>query len=177
MSTGNLFPSQQRARFMSITLSRYNHLCERHTQKQLPAPVFSVAQLRSHLLDALGDSYDGAIQCKYCGRMCDISEVNLDHADPIERGGSLDLDNIEFPCAQCNGAKGETTSLEFERFMALRKEMPLGFLSLYNRLAMFSKLMAGKRRAEILLRNDGKMPAKRGKPGKPPLIEAIDEHF
>lgn len=178
MTTASLFPSQQKSRFMTLTASRYAHLCERLERKDLPPPPFSLAQLRNHVYDAMGERYDGAIKCKYCGKVCDISEVEFDHGVPIERAGSLELDNIEFPCARDNAAKGLMTSHEFAELMLfLERVLPMARTDILHRLATYGKLVSGKRKAEMLLRNGGKFPPKKAKAAKPPMIAAIDEHF
>jgi hypothetical protein len=177
MSSASLFPNQQKSKFVTITADRFRNMGVRLVKKKLPPPPFTLAQLRDHIYRLLGERYDGAIRCKYCGRICDLSEVELDHAVPIARGGSLALSNIEAPCAQCNSAKGESTSEEFAEFMKLRERIPFAFDDLYNRLAKYGKLVAAKRKSDMLLRNQGQFPAKKPKPGKPPIISAIDEVF
>jgi hypothetical protein len=178
MSTPPLFQSDARKKFMTTTADRYRHLSERLSKKKLPPPPFSLAQLRNHILEAMGESYTGGLRCPYCGRVCDISEVEFDHRVPLNRGGGLGLDNISAPCAGCNSAKGQSTDAEWVRFMGfLERELPLARVDILHRLTMYGKLVSGKRKAEMLARNGGQMPAKKPKPGKPPLIAVIEEQF
>lgn len=177
MSTPSLFPSDAKKRFTTTTADRYRHMTERHERKGLPPPPFTLAQLREHILDAMNDRYDGAITCRYCRRVCDISEVELDHAIPLSRGGSLGLPNIELPCAACNAAKGEATSEEWTLFMEfLEKVIPFARPGILDRLAKYGKLVSAKRKADMLLRNQGQFPKKATKV-KPPMVRAIEEAF
>jgi HNH endonuclease len=156
------FPSIAKSRFLTITLSRFRHLKERHQEKHLPPPPFNVAQLRCHLLDVMGERYDGAFKCPFCGRVCDISEVEFDHMVPLSRGGGLGLDNIGAPCAKCNSAKGEATAQEWTLFMEfLERVIPLARPDILHRLATYGKLVSGKRKAEILAKIGGQMLAKK----------------
>jgi hypothetical protein len=176
MSTASLFPNHQKSRFLEITGQRYRAMQARLQRKNLPPAPFSLDQLRNHILDRMGWRYDGGLKCRYCGRVCDISEVELDHVVPIIRGGGLGLDNIEAPCAYCNAAKGQATAAEWDLFMAfLEKEIPFARTDILDRLAKYGKLVAAKRMAEALARSKGE-PTKK-KPGKPPLVAAIDEVF
>jgi hypothetical protein len=176
MSTPPLFQSDARKRFMTTTADRYRHLTERLERKKVPL-LFTLAQLRSHILDAMGDSFSGGLRCRYCGKICDISEVALDHAVPLSRGGSPLLSNIEMPCQNCNSQKGEREPWEFEALLVfLETKIPMARPGLLKQLQEHSKLLSGKRKAEMLLRNGGNFP-KPKKPGKPPLIAAIEERF
>lgn len=177
MSTPSLFPSQSKTLFMNTTLSRYRHMVERHERKGIPPPAFTLLELREHILEAMKDRYDGAIRCLYCGRVCDISEVELDHATPLSRGGWLDLENIDLPCATCNAAKGEATREEWTLFMEfLEKVIPLARPDILDRLAKYGKLVSAKRKSDMLLRNQGLFP-KKAKKEKPPMVRAIEEVF
>jgi 5-methylcytosine-specific restriction endonuclease McrA len=177
MSTASLFPNHQKSRFLEITGQRYRAMQVRLQRKNLPPPPFTLAQLRTYLLDVMGDRYDGAMKCRYCGRVCDISEVELDHEIPLSRGGGLGLDNIGTPCARCNAAKGQSTSEEWTLFMQfLEKNLPFARADILDRLSKYGKLVSAKRQAEMLARSKGE-PTKKRKPGKPPLVAAIEEVF
>lgn len=174
VSTPSLFPSDAKRRFTTTTADRFRHMSERYAKKKLPPPPFTLAQLRQHISDAI---VDGAFRCRYCNRVCDISEVALDHATPIIRGGSLGLDNIEIPCAGCNSAKGELTAAEFAALMDfLERVIPFARTDVLDRLAKYGKLVSAKRKADMLLRNQGQFP-KASKKVKPPLVRQIEEAF
>lgn len=174
MSTPTLFPTDAKRRFTATTADRFRHMTERHAKKKLPPPPFTLSELREHII-ALATN--GSFQCRYCRGWFDISEVALDHAVPFSRGGGLGLDNIEIPCAPCNAAKAEMTPQEFEALLAfLETKIPFARTDILKRLREHSKLLAGKRKAEMLLRNGGEFP-KKTKPGKPALVAAIDDDF
>jgi hypothetical protein len=106
----------------------------------------------------------------------DISEVAFDHAVPLSRGGSWGLENIDVICQGCNAIKGDGTPEEFNAFLSfLEREVPLWRTSLLKRLKEHPKLLAGKRRSEIIARAAG-VPMRTPKV-KPPLVAAIDERF
>jgi len=180
MSTGTLFPNQQKSKFMQITADRYRNMTVRLAKDGL-APPFTVEQLRNHILDALGWHYDGAVICRYCGHPFDLAQAAIDHAIPLERGGSPDLKNLELICANCNAQKGKMLPQEFIDFLnLLEKYLPYARVGILEILQMHSKLLARLRQAEMLsraARNGGQVPPKKAKPGKPPLIEAIDDNF
>jgi uncharacterized short protein YbdD (DUF466 family) len=178
MTTGALFASQAKSAFLVITGSKYDNMVRRMQTKNLPALPFTKAQFRTLVLDALGDEYEGAIQCRYCKKYCSLYETAADHAVPLSRGGGIDLSNLEFPCQECNRAKGEMLPEEFDMLLEfLEHDIPFARTSILKRLTEHSKLLAGKRRAEMFARNQGQAPKPKGKPSKPPIISAIDNHF
>jgi 5-methylcytosine-specific restriction endonuclease McrA len=54
--------------------------------------------------------------CCYCRRELTASNFGADHMDPVSRGGSFNLDNLAFPCMDCNAAKG---SMDKEEYLSL----------------------------------------------------------
>jgi hypothetical protein len=144
--TGALFAEDAHGAFMRLTGSRYDSMDNRMEHKKLPPLPFSKAQFRSHVLAALGGFEDGCCRCRYCGGYFTIKEVQADHAKPIERGGSIGLENIEFPCGPCNQQKGECTPDEFLALLRfLQNAIPLARLNILERLQSYSKLTAGLR--------------------------------
>ena len=131
---------------MRLTGSRYDALGDRMERKKFPPQPFSKAQYRAHVLAALGGFEDGVAQCRYCGGYFTVKEVQCDHANPIERGGGIGLDNIEVTCGPCNQQKGECTPDEFLALLAfLQSRIPLARLNVLERLQSYSKLTAGLR--------------------------------
>ncbi len=59
--------------------------------------------------DAKFQAMGGA--CFYCGRA--DAPLTEDHAVPLSRGGSDDIDNILPACKPCNSAKSAKTADEF----------------------------------------------------------------
>lgn len=47
--------------------------------------------------------------CQYCGRVCDRTELNLDHVVPRDQGGPTVWENIVCSCIECNTHKGNRT--------------------------------------------------------------------
>jgi HNH endonuclease len=173
MSTGILFPSQAKTAFTVLTKRKYEDMAKRDV---LPLP-FTMAQFRDHVLEALGWHHDGAIRCRYCGAHYTLEEVAADHAIPLSRGGSSDLNNLELVCMADNSRKGSMRPEEYDKLVHfLEREIPFARMDVLLRLQMHSKLIAGKRQAEMLARNGGNFP-KPKKPEKPPLIVAIEERF
>ena len=53
--------------------------------------------------------------CAYCGRRRLASSFEIDHMDPVVRGGSNDFDNLQVICRPCNQRKAIQTDQEFRR--------------------------------------------------------------
>ena len=154
MSTAPLFPQMAKTAFMRITGGRYDAMKVRLAKKGMEVP-FSKFQLRARALDRMEGHYDGAIRCCYCGKVCTLEEVDFDHIIPLARGGSPCLDNIGFPCSPCNARKGDMRPEEFGALLTfLERELPLVRISILKRLQEHSKLLAVKRRSEMLLRGN-----------------------
>jgi 5-methylcytosine-specific restriction endonuclease McrA len=148
------FPSLAHKQFMDITKDRYRNMAVRLAKDYHLTLPFTLAQLRDFVLLELGGREDGAIRCRYCGRMCDLAAIALDHAVPLSRGGWVGLNNIELPCAPCNAQKGEMTPIQFERLLEFLESdtMCTARPSILERLQAYSKLLANKRRDEAQLR-------------------------
>lgn len=43
--------------------------------------------------------------CELCGNKYDISELQIDHKIPLYKGGSLEDDNLQTTCVECNVVK------------------------------------------------------------------------
>ncbi|HOX03753.1 MAG TPA: HNH endonuclease [Candidatus Paceibacterota bacterium] len=50
--------------------------------------------------------------CQYCGRICDRTDLNLDHVIPRDRGGPTSWENIVCSCIECNTRKANRTPQE-----------------------------------------------------------------
>lgn len=53
--------------------------------------------------------------CAYCGSRFAAHLFEIDHMDPVSRGGSNDVHNLQVLCRRCNGRKSEQTDAEFRR--------------------------------------------------------------
>ena len=51
--------------------------------------------------------------CAYCGYRLNASKFEIDHMDPVIRGGSNDMDNLQVICRPCNMRKGIQCDVEF----------------------------------------------------------------
>src|ERR1700723_1350805 len=143
----------------------------------MTAPLLFPRQAKSVFLavTGMGGEYDGVIMFRYRIRNIDITDVAFDHAVPLSRGGSWGLENIEAICQSCNAIKSDGTPEEYMSLLSwAEREVPLWRTSLFKRLKEHSKLLAGKRRAEVLARTSG-MP--RQPKVKPPLVAATDQSF
>jgi len=52
-------------------------------------------------------------KCNYCGRKLSEEYFELDHIEPIARGGEDRLDNLQLLCSPCNKRKATMTDEEF----------------------------------------------------------------
>ena len=59
-------------------------------------------------------------RCMYCGVRKSLKNLQIDHKDPVARGGSNDPSNLQLLCQPCNGRKKIHTDEEFRsRYAAL----------------------------------------------------------
>lgn len=59
-------------------------------------------------------------KCMYCGVRLTSDNLQIDHMDPVSRGGSNDDENLQALCRRCNIRKGNHTDDEFrERYWEL----------------------------------------------------------
>ena len=47
--------------------------------------------------------------CLYCGDVLTVENISPDHVHPLSKGGTWELDNIEFVCLDCNIEKTHKT--------------------------------------------------------------------
>lgn len=84
--------------------------------------------------------------CRYCSVQLDEKSLGVDHATPLSRGGTSEIENLVVCCRDCNAAKGVMTEAEFLALRALVATWEDGGKSLFARLkqgyfrqAMFKK--------------------------------------
>ncbi|MEE2907959.1 MAG: HNH endonuclease [Planctomycetota bacterium] len=51
-------------------------------------------------------------RCQYCGRRFPVSELSIDHVNPVSRGGGNTWENLVCACVRCNTRKGNRTPRE-----------------------------------------------------------------
>ena len=54
-------------------------------------------------------------RCMYCGRKVSRDLFDLDHKNPVDRGGTNRKNNFQLLCRTCNTRKGAMTDREFRR--------------------------------------------------------------
>lgn len=52
-------------------------------------------------------------KCMYCGRKSSIDLMDIDHKNPMAKGGSDQKRNLQLLCRTCNTRKGATTDRQF----------------------------------------------------------------
>ena len=150
---GVLFKAEVRADFMTITGRQYDHMKDRPAIKKAGGLPFTKDAFRADVLSVLGGKKDGAVECRYCRGLFVVSEISPDHAQPLARGGSFGLENIDYPCVNCNRAKGQMLPEEFLKLIGfLERELPLARRDILGRLSKAISLAVAARRAQVRLR-------------------------
>lgn len=93
---------------------------------------FSPSQFRSPPRDdgfAVHTDDESEFLCPYCRRPVGLTNVSMDHGNPVSRRGSFALANISTMCQQCNTAKGSLNLVELAW-----KWDPQGWTELMRRL-------------------------------------------
>lgn len=62
-----------------------------------------------------------AFPCPYCRCPLDVLNMTLDHKEPVSRGGSLRLSNLQGCCDSCNRVKGDLTHDEFMELVSMKR--------------------------------------------------------
>jgi hypothetical protein len=108
---------------------------------------FTLEEFRADVL-SVTKTEDGPIQCRYCKHWFVLDDVAVDHADPLSRGGSSALDNLDYPCHPCNDRKGSLTSAEYNRLLEFLESPFMRFArrDILSRLEKANALAAGMRR-------------------------------
>ena len=121
-------------------------MAKRLEKKGLGKPPFTKDELRADALSVFNGHEDGAAECRYCHGFYTLVEIAIDHAVPLSRGGALGLENLDYPCSNCNNAKGSLTPAEFSKLVQfLEREIPLGRKDVLGRLAKAVSLAQGMR--------------------------------
>ena len=145
MSSGILFPDTGHKMFFEVTSARYSSMRDRLKKKKLPPLSFTLDEFRSDILGVMGGKENGAIICRYCKMAFTIDQIAVDHARPLSRGGSTELDNLDYPCRPCNARKGSMDPKEFIALLAFLETIPLARIDVLKRLEQSVSLAAGAR--------------------------------
>jgi len=79
-----------------------------------------------------------AHRCPWCSAPIDFLSLQIDHKIPLEKGGSLALDNLEGICKPCNELKGSQSPEEYAALIEF-----LGGLSTPHRTYLEQRIRAG----------------------------------
>ena len=102
--------------FMRKTLNIYNGMEKRAGGiRQLD---FTVSDLRALCAEAIEEGV-----CRYCCRPLRLSNLAVDHKQPLSRGGTHLFLNLQPCCQSCNWQKGALTSDEFMQLIATVERM------------------------------------------------------
>lgn len=149
---GALFKAETRVDFLTVTSRMYGHMKDRPVIKAAGGVPFTLEQFRQDVLSVMGTK-DGVLQCRYCRGHFTIGEVAADHAIPLSRAGGFGLDNLDYPCRNCNQAKGSMKPQEFTDLIEfLERKLPDARTDVLGRLAKAVSLAAAARRAQTLAR-------------------------
>lgn len=72
--------------------------------------------------------------CHYTGEKITLAKSQIDHKEPLERGGSNDFENLCLCSPSANRAKGAMTEAEFKALLALVTSFPDGGRDVLRRL-------------------------------------------
>ena len=89
--------------------SIYRNQCVKAEKLAIPAPLYTVEDLREFVRTKLTDNP----RCHYCGRKLTPQNFELDHRLPLARGGHYTLENTDLICGSSNAQKGKLTEFEF----------------------------------------------------------------
>jgi hypothetical protein len=153
IGSGSLFEDRAHKQFYDVTRARYSSMSDRMKRKKLPPLPFTLEEFRQDVLSVMGGKEDGPIICRYCKRAFTINEVAVDHANPLSRGGSAGLDNLDYPCRPCNNRKGSMTMDEFTKLLAFLETIPYARIDVLKRLEQSVALAAGAR-ADMAIKNE-----------------------
>lgn len=65
----------------------------------------------------------GVWACVYCGVRLVLAQVEVDHVEPLESGGSSGLENQAIACKLDNQTKGELSGVNYIRLLASLRTM------------------------------------------------------
>lgn len=103
---------------------------------------YDLASLRAKVAMALSGPEGG--QCPHCKKALTAYNFSADHIEPISRGGSWGLENVEIVCKACNEVKGPLSRVEFKQLINAIAEWPEEI-----RVNLFARIKAGGRFAKL----------------------------
>jgi 5-methylcytosine-specific restriction endonuclease McrA len=70
--------------------------------------------------------------CAYCGKVCSLEEIHIDHITARFVGGTNELDNLTVSCSRCNAIKSTDTVEVFKTKIAQRRLKLLAVVNYYD---------------------------------------------
>ena len=107
---------QRRSAFMSRSRSIY-HGQETRLREASGDPKAGLPYTLEEFRSKMDVALTKICVCCYCGCGLSVRKVTADHAQSLASGGEWGLDNLVFPCMNCNWQKGRMTALEFKRLL------------------------------------------------------------
>ena len=108
-------------------------------KRRLKDTGYEIHQFRKLVEEAIGQP------CPFCETILTAFNFSADHSQPVSRGGSTALDNLEICCERCNQIKGMMTGTEFFGLMDfIRNWEPKVKINLLARLRAGGRLIRGK---------------------------------
>jgi len=102
---------QKQSDFMRRTLSFHSAERLRAIRDGRPQPNYTLEELRAW--------WQEKTQCYYCECKLTIKKSVPDHAEPLARGGSNDIENLRLCCKPCNWQKGPLGEVAFRQLLVL----------------------------------------------------------
>lgn len=159
VGAGSLFGKDMRSRFLDTTRQRYDTMRGRLKRNGIEDTPFTLDEFRADIMKVLDGNEDGAIVCRYCHRPMALEDTATDHAKALSRGGGPELENLDYPCKECNQKKGKLDPKEFLDLLGfLDTQHPLARQDVLARLQKATTLAAGMFRNNAIidfLKNNG----------------------
>lgn len=89
--------------------------------------------------------------CQYCGSTPPRAVLEIDHIEPVSKGGDNDIDNLITACFDCNRGKSDERLTAIPQTVSEKAEM---VKEKEEQLREFNKLLAAKKRRETRLINE-----------------------
>ena len=75
------------------------------------------------------------LRCEYTGELIKLSDIQIDHRNPISRGGSFGIENLAITSGKTNQHKGELLDSEFSQLLTLLNQFePIAKNNVLSRL-------------------------------------------
>ena len=125
--------------FRQHSRQRAKKLVLEHKISEIP----DAKQIENWLLEKLDltNPKKPVFYCAYTGDIVKLSELEIDHINPITQGGGFGFENLCITSKRINGIKGDMTCPAFMKLLELLNEM----LD-HDKKSVMSRLYSGNRR-------------------------------